>query len=81
MVHNVSNKRLTDYFFVVLVYRTVNDLSCEEFHEDVRFKWGNRPFWYGEDQASPDSPMTTGYWGIWNDWAEPKIEQKCFLGR
>ena len=63
-----------------LFCRTVNDLSCEEFLNEVRYWWGDRPFWYREDQVTPDSPVVEAYWGIMEDWAEPQVKEKCYLG-
>ena len=50
--------------------------------EEVRYQynWGERPFWFGEDRAGEDSTIATGYWGILDDWAEPQLRKKCFLG-
>ena len=58
----------------------MSDLSIHEFLQEVRFTWGERPFWFGEDKAVEDSPVTLGYWGVMEDWAEPKIKTKCYLG-
>ena len=47
---------------------------------EVRFQWGERPFWIGEDRVEDDSPIALGYWGIIEDWVEPSKKTKCFLG-
>ena len=65
--------------FIVCVYRTVSDLTKEEFMNEVRFTWRERPFWIGEDNVE-DSPIVLGYWGILEDWAEPSNKKKYFLG-
>ena len=67
-------------YVLSLLFRTVSDLSKDEFIQEVRFYWGQRPFWIGEDRAGEDSPIALGYWGILDDWAEPHLKVKCFLG-
>jgi len=56
-------------------------LTCQEFHQDVKYKWGERPLWFGIDKASTYSPISEGYWGILEDWAEPDTKKKIFLGK
>ena len=58
----------------------MNDLSIHEFLQEVRFTFGEQPIWFGEDNTVEDSPVTLGYWGVIEDWAEPNIKKKCYLG-
>lgn len=30
----------------------------------VSYWWGNRPFWCGEDRATPDFPVVAAFWGM-----------------
>lgn len=46
----------------------------------TNFTWGERPFWFREDRQGEDSPLVLGYWGVPEDWAEPNIRKKCYLG-
>ena len=58
----------------------MNDLSIHEFLQEVRFIWGEGPIWFGEDRAVKDSPLALGYWGVIEDWAEPNLKKKFYLG-
>ena len=78
--HSYNSMGNTIQFSFFFICRTLNDLSCQEFMNEVRYWWGDRPSWYGQERATPDSPVVAACCGILEDWAEPHVKEKCFLG-
>lgn len=50
---------------------------------EVRYVWGKRPFWYGENpRPEIKGQGEKAYWGWLEDWAEPDREPAlCYLGQ
>lgn len=65
---------------VILLRRTEDDLNTFEFMSEVRFIWGERPFWWGISLVG--NTMEEAYWGLLEDFFEPDLPHTlCYLGR